>query len=236
MKSLRFILIPAVLFLLPGFGSAGWIIQPSGTTQWLMSVHFPVDTHTGYAVGGFPVAGTILKTTNGGANWDSLTSGTTNWLSSVHFPVDAQTGYVVGSSGTILKTINGGVTWVSQPSPMNEFLYSVQFPSNAQTGYAVGVYGTILKTTDGGDGPSFVEEEVFSSSASRPASSVRPNPFTSFATIPGHSSVRFALYDISGRRVGVYKGDRIGEGLRAGVYFLRAESGDAKPFRIVKVK
>ena len=63
-----------------------------------------------------------------------------------------------------------------------------------------------------------------------------PNPFTTFAIVPGHSSDRFALYDVSGRRVGTYKGDRIGEGLRAGVYFLRAESGDGKPVRIVKVK
>jgi len=66
--------------------------------------------------------------------------------------------------------------------------------------------------------------------------SVAPNPFTSFATVPGHSSERFALYDISGRRVGVYKGDRIGEGLRAGVYFLRAKSGEARPVRVVKVR
>jgi hypothetical protein len=63
-----------------------------------------------------------------------------------------------------------------------------------------------------------------------------PNPFVSFSKIPGHSSDRFSLYDISGRRVGVYRGDRIGEGLRAGVYFVRAESQDAKPVRIVKIR
>jgi len=55
-------------------------------------------------------------------------------------------------------------------------------------------------------------------------------------TLPGHSTDRFSLYDISGRRVGVYKGERIGEGLRAGVCFLRPEGGDAKPLRIVKVR
>jgi hypothetical protein len=43
-------------------------------------------------------------------------------------------------------------------------------------------------------------------------------------------------YDISGRRVGTFKGDRIGEGLRAGVYFVRAEKGDRKPMRIVKIR
>jgi hypothetical protein len=36
--------------------------------------------------------------------------------------------------------------------------------------------------------------------------------------------------------VGTYRGDRIGEGLRAGVYFVRAEGKDGKPLRIVKVR
>ena len=63
-----------------------------------------------------------------------------------------------------------------------------------------------------------------------------PNPFTSFATVPGHEFERFALYDISGRKVGTYKGDRIGEGLSAGVYFLRPEGKDDKPLRVVKVR
>jgi hypothetical protein len=66
--------------------------------------------------------------------------------------------------------------------------------------------------------------------------SVVPNPFTSFATIPGHSSDPFTLYDISGRKVGFYKGDRIGEGLAAGVYFIRSSNTKDKPLRIVKVR
>jgi len=49
----------------------------------------------------------------------------------------------------------------------------------------------------------------------------KPNPFTSFAALPGHEAERFSLYDISGRKVGTYRGDRIGEGLAPGVYFLR---------------
>jgi len=63
-----------------------------------------------------------------------------------------------------------------------------------------------------------------------------PNPFTSFARIPGHSTERFALYDISGRKVGTYRGDRVGEGLAPGVYFLKSEGRDAKPLRIVKLR
>jgi hypothetical protein len=63
-----------------------------------------------------------------------------------------------------------------------------------------------------------------------------PNPFVTYAKIPGHSSDGFALYDVSGRKVGVFRGDRIGYGLTPGVYFLRPENGSAKPLRIVKVR
>ena len=63
-----------------------------------------------------------------------------------------------------------------------------------------------------------------------------PNPFTSFATLPGHEAERFSLYDISGRKVGTYKGGRIGEGLAPGVYFLRSSDNKDKPLRIVKVR
>jgi hypothetical protein len=66
--------------------------------------------------------------------------------------------------------------------------------------------------------------------------SVFPNPFTSFATLPGYERVSFVLYDVSGRKVGVYRGDRVGSGLSAGVYFLRPQEGKAKPVRVVKVR
>jgi hypothetical protein len=65
---------------------------------------------------------------------------------------------------------------------------------------------------------------------------VAPNPFISSATIPGHEKEQFALYDVSGRKVGIYKGDRIGSGLSAGIYFLKPEGQDAKPLRIVKLR
>ena len=147
MKTLRFVIIPAVLFLLPGIGQAGWFWQnplPQGNRLW--SVYCLNDT-TGFTVGSF---GTILKTTDGGANWVSQASGSTVWLRSVHFPMDALTGYTVGWYGTILKTTNGGANWVSQSSGTTNGLNSVHFPVDAQTGYAVGSGGVILKTTDGG--------------------------------------------------------------------------------------
>jgi len=66
--------------------------------------------------------------------------------------------------------------------------------------------------------------------------SVAPNPFVSYAKTPGHEAESFALYDVSGRKVGVYKGDRIGSGLSAGIYFLKPEGQDSKPLRIVKLR
>jgi len=53
---------------------------------------------------------------------------------------------------------------------------------------------------------------------------VRPNPFTSFARVPGHEADVFALSDITGRHVAICKGGRIGAGLRPGVYFLSPAS------------
>jgi hypothetical protein len=79
--------------------------------------------------------------------------------------------------------------------------------------------------------------EVFPPHASRLTPYVPcPNPFVSYATVPGHEAESFALYDVSGRRVGVYKGNRIGSGLSAGIYFLRPEGNDSKPLRIVKLR
>ena len=60
---------------------------------------------------------------------------------------------------------------------------------------------------------------------SRTALRVQPNPFRSFAAVPGHEAERFVLSDVSGRKVGICNGNRIGEGLPPGVYFLSS----AKP-------
>ena len=65
---------------------------------------------------------------------------------------------------------------------------------------------------------------------------ITPNPYVSFARVPGHEAERFSLYDISGRKVGTYPGDRIGEGLSPGVYFLRQEEGSGAPVRVVKIR
>ena len=86
-------------------------------------------------------------------------------------------------------------------------------------------------------GPPGVEEEI--STTLNPASAkptIFPNPFVSFATVPGHETENFELYDISGRRVGTYRGARIGQDVGPGVYFVRAKGETGITARVVKVR
>jgi photosystem II stability/assembly factor-like uncharacterized protein len=217
-------------------GGASWIQQNSGTGNDLHSVHFPKNTRAGYAVGGYIAskARAILRTTDGGITWINQSTAPNTFLHSVYFPEDARIGYAVGDSGTILKTTDYGVSWFNQTAPTTANLRSVFFPADVQTGYAVGEGGVILKTTDGGVGVENGRDQGlgFRDQAYR----ALPNPFTTFATLPGHQAERFALYDITGRRVGTYKGERIGMDLRPGVYFIRALEGKVGLGRIVKVR
>jgi hypothetical protein len=155
-------------------------------------------------------------------------------LNSVSFP-RTNVGTAVGDFGTILRTSDGGITWSLQISGTTNDLNSVCF-IDSSSGTAVGDGGTIIHTTDGGSGIWEDSHGRFQPPTSNLSFPVVPNPFTSFASVPGHSSVRFALYNISGRKVGVYKGDRIGVGLSSGIYFLKPEGQDAKPLRIVKLR
>jgi len=66
---------------------------------------------------------------------------------------------------------------------------------------------------------------------------VEPNPFSSSAVIRGGEKESFTAYDITGKRVGTQRGDRIGEDLEPGVYFLRPAVGMGdRLIRIIKLK
>ncbi len=127
---------------------AGWTQLSSGTPNELFDIDFPVDSITGYAVGG---GGVILKTTDGGATWTNVQDPAyTESNLDLHFPVDASTGYVVGGLGRILKTVDGGANWTALAPPVTPNFRGVYFVDNL-TGYVVGDARTILKTTDGGN-------------------------------------------------------------------------------------
>jgi len=149
-----------------------------------------------------------------------------------------------GEQVYLIKTnVSGDTLWTkTYGGPSNDYGSSVQQTQDG--GYIVAgtydIYGAnpqvyLIKTDANGN----VGVADNGSSRLTPYASrltVSPNPFTSFATLPGYEAERFNLYNISGRQVGMYKGDRIGEGLSPGVYFIRPLNRDSRPVRIVKVR
>lgn len=61
------------------------------------------------------------------------------------------------------------------------------------------------------------------------------NLFSFFYTVQGHEEDRFALFDLSGRLVGTYYGDCIGEDLPPGAYILKELGKDPLTVHIVKL-
>ena len=101
--------------------------------------------------------------------------------------------------------------------------------------FGAGDYDVYLVKTDANGNPG-VEETESSRPVAAGSISATPNPFTAFARIPGHEAGRFNVYDASGKWIGVYRGDRVGEKLSPGVYFISAEEARGVSLRIVKVK
>jgi hypothetical protein len=62
-----------------------------------------------------------------------------------------------------------------------------------------------------------------------------PNPFIAYCRIVGHERDEFSIFDHSGRQVGVARGDKVGVGLPAGVYFLRSAQTQAQAQATVRV-
>ena len=122
----------------------GWVVQTSGTENFLRDVEFPTES-IGYAVGS---GGVILKTTNGGTTWSTQTSGVTSTLSSVSF-ASQSVGIVSGFGGVLLKTTDGGATWTQQTSNVSFALYAVKMFS-ASEAVAVGANGMIIRSGNAG--------------------------------------------------------------------------------------
>ncbi|MBC8125350.1 MAG: hypothetical protein H7X70_06415, partial [Candidatus Kapabacteria bacterium] len=131
----RYLLLVAGLLLgaCAGYAQSGWVLQnPLPTPHDLTDVQH-TSANTFIAVG---LAGTIVKTTDGGNTWTQQTSGVTNWLQGVSF-LDANIGTAVGGDGTIIRTIDGGTTWTRQESGTTKPLWGVSF-TGSNTGIVVG--------------------------------------------------------------------------------------------------
>jgi photosystem II stability/assembly factor-like uncharacterized protein len=208
---------------------ATWQAQTSNVTNTLYWVIFPTPL-SGWAVG---TGGTIIATTDGGTTWNQQTSNTTLPLYSAAF-VDAQRGWVVGDSGLALQTTNGGQTWAFDTTRTKIPLFATSF-TDQDHGWSIGGFGLTLGYGRAGQWGVETTPEVRGRRL-EVRLKAQPNPFVSYARVPGHEKDKFTLYDVTGRKMGVYPGSQIGGNVVAGVYFLMAEGKEGRPTRIVKVR
>jgi len=233
-------------------GGASWDLQPSGVTNFLVSVSF-ADSNNGWVVGSL---GTILKTTDGGLIWNLQTSGTTEFLEGIDVideNIATAVGGNIGVSGTILRTTDGGATWAPQISGTNNKLLEVSF-FDSNYGLAVGSEGTILHTTNGG--VTFVEEEQIDGIPTEFLLSQNyPNPFNPSTNIKyaisSRQFVSLKVFDIIGneiatlmdeeKSVGTYELTWNATNLPSGVYFYQLlvsalQSKDGKAGEFIETK
>ena len=210
---------------------ATWTGQSSNVNRGLYWIQFR-NSQTGWCVGS---NGTALWTTDGGTTWNQGNTGITSVLWSCAF-YNNLNGFACGNNGLLIKTVDGGRNWTPDTSKVYANLTAVNALDSTHA-WSVGSFGMVLGWRMAG--VSGVEQrgpDKDRDFASLNRIKAYPNPFISFARVAGHEKEKFALYDVSGRRVGSYTGERIGADIGSGVYFLMAEDKAAGPVRIVKVK
>ena len=195
----------------------------------------------------------LVKTNSSGDTLWTRTYGDTSWDIGYSLALAPDGGFVLAGMSLsfgdstqfyLIRTDSlGRIRWQkTYGGRSQEWCYSVGITSDggyiltgSTNSFGAGLDDVFLVKTDS-LGNVGAEEQGRSSTINRFSFSVRPNPFTSFATLPGHEAERFSLYDVAGRLVETCQGDRVGEGLGPGVYFLRSSDNKDKPLRIVKVR
>ncbi len=82
---------------------------------------------------------------------------------------------------------------------------------------------------------SHIKENLLSFHINSKIFKAMPNPFVQYTRIPEYEDTNFQVFDLTGKQVGLFKGNRIAELLSAGVYFVRINTY-SNPIRIVKLK
>ncbi len=244
-------------------GDTQWT-RTYGGTSWDYGLSVQQTSDGGYIVAGFTSsfgAGWddvyLIKTNaSGDTQWTRTYGGTGgDYDQSVQQTSDS--GYIVAgwteSFGAglddvyLIKTnASGDTQWTRTYGGTNyDVGYSAQQTSDggyviagSTESFGAGHADVYLIKTDAGGNTGVEEPTTPLLKNSRTALRVQPNPFSSFARVPGHEAESFILSDVSGRKVAVGKGDRVGEGLPPGVYFLSPVARPAmprtRPLRIVK--
>lgn len=173
----------------------------------------------------------ILLTTNAGASWTNVW-GQRGVRAVMIDPLDQGTIFAGGDSGVSVSYDAGG-TWTEMSAGLE-----------GRKVTCLGGAGLLLAGTVGGSCYLDTMPAGIGGAAVRSVARMRearPNPFVACCRIVGHERDEFSIFDHSGRQVGVAKGDKVGVGLPAGVYFLRGAQAQAQaqaigPIRIVKTK
>jgi len=144
------------------------------------------------------------------------------------------------------RSTDGGINWEPDIRLTNNTIYEIRFPSVSASDSSVHVvwydsrdanYEIYYKRNARGN--TGVEEEKYQTSKIKLQSSnfkTTPNPFSSFTKIYGFEKEKFVVYDLTGKIVGIYNGERIGDDLPAGIYFIKSFKNDSKYMRILKVR
>jgi hypothetical protein len=223
-------------------------------TNWYFGRSVQQTQDGGYIIGGYEeIAGFIylIKTDSmGDSLWAKEYYLIRGAAKAYSVQQTSDKGYIVAGLGLapydnyyffLMKTDSLGDTlWTRYyGSGMTEGAECVQ--QTADGGYIlVGTNGgnaqILLIKTDQYGNVSNIEEKGFPQRMIYLPLLVRPNPFCSFTTIIDHNKERFVLYDITGRKLGSYFGEKIGFDLPPGVYFIGPEDKNIKPVKVIKLK
>jgi len=223
----------------------GWSVQQTQDTGYIIA-------GVTYSFGNSSQVYIVKTNAAGDTLWTKVYGGTSaDWGYSVRQTQDG--GYVVagwtdsfgnGSQAYLIRTNAQGDTLWTRTYGGAGGDYSESVRQTQDGGYVVAGYTTsfgnrvqvyLIKTD--ANGSSGVEETAgVRGQRLEVRIKATPNPFITYATIPGYENKTFEMYDIAGKRVGTYTGDRIGANLPGGVYFLRTSGKTSTPVRIVKVR
>lgn len=140
------------------------------------------------------------------------------------------------------RSTDNGITWEPDLRLTNDSLRS-WWPTIAVGDSAVhivwtddrpGYYNVYYKRNPTGN-PSVITENAVKD-LTQPTLVATPNPFVSFARVLDHEKELFIVYDVSGKQTSICRGNRIGENLAAGVYFITNLSKNITRIRVVKIK
>jgi hypothetical protein len=192
------------------------------------------------------------RSTDNGVNWETETC--ISQLAGVYFPTVTASGSNVHAVWYRILTIsnieiyynhsvNAGVNWGDDVRLTNNDGYALQ-PSIAASDTMVhvvwadqrdGNYEIYYKRNPTGN-PAV--EETFTNTKQKLIEkyNVFPNPFVSSARVVGHDTEDFMMYDVSGKCMGMYKGNHIGIDLPPGVYFIKSVSKNSFFTQTIKVQ